>query len=281
MKRIGILLSMYFWRAHKISLRKTVKYKGVEVVYSQRGGGETLVLLHGFLEERGMWNNYAEAFASKLNVIVIDLLGQGESGCLGYVHSMNDHAQAVSAVLDAEEVEKFHVIGHSMGGYVALELANMFPEKINSLTLFHSTAYADSDERKKDRERVIGLAQRNKEVYIKTVIPSLFAEETRKMLQSEISELIETAIGFTEQGIMANIRGMMERPSLQHVLQNASFPKLIVHGSLDPVIKTEDIQALAKLNENVSLAQINGIGHMGHLEAPEKCLKTLMDFCKN
>ena len=262
-------------------MRKTVKYRGVEVVYSQHGGGDILVLLHGFLEDRSMWADFVKTFSLQFRVISVDLLGQGESGCSGYVHSMHDHAQAVNAVLEAEEVDNFHVIGHSMGGYVALELASAYPEKIKTLTLFHSTAFADSEERKKDRVRVIALAHRNKEVYIKTVIPSLFAEETREMLRSEINELVETAIGFSEQGIIANIRGMMERSSLEHVLQNATFPKLIIHGSLDPVIKTEDIQALAKLNENVSLAQINGIGHMGYLEAPEKCLEILMDFCKN
>lgn len=257
-------------------MRKSVQYKGVEVVYSQRGVGEVVLLLHGFLEERSMWNQFTDELSKTYNVIAVDLLGQGETGNLGYVHSMEDHAAAVAAVLDAEKVERFTVIGHSMGGYVAL--AEILPAKTQKLVLFHSTASPDSEERKKDRERVIELVKRNKSVYVRTVIPSLFAEHSRTGLQSEIQGIIDTANGFTEQGIVANIRGMMERKNRSAILKNADFPKLILHGELDSVISSESVEDLAALNPNISLQVVSNIGHMGHLEAPEKCLQIISDF---
>ena len=248
------------------------------MVYSQQGGGETIVLLHGFLEERGMWNNYSNELSQSNNVICVDLLGQGQSDCLGYIHSMADQAEAVKTVLDAEKVQTCFIVGHSMGGYIALELARLNPEIITGLVLFHSTAYPDTEGKKVDRERVISLAQRNKGVYVKAVIPALFAESTMEGLRDEIAEVSQIALGFSLQGIVANIRGMMQRESRVDVLRNADFPKLIIHGNQDGVIPNEDIEEQSKLNNNITLKVVEDIGHMGHLEAPEKCLEPIKEF---
>lgn len=272
---------MYFWQPDKISVRKTIDYKGVAVVYAQIGSGQPVVLLHGFLEERSMWNNYAAELGLEFNVISIDLLGQGQSGSTGYIHSMEEQAAAVTAVLVAEDVDRCTIIGHSMGGYVALALAEKQPNLVGGLVLFHSTAFADSEARKNDRERVIGLVQRGKRIYINAVIPSLFAEELRHSLSAEIEQLIAIAHGFSNRGIIANIRGMMERPDQTEVLKNGAFRKMIVHGELDSVIPTDDVLRLAALTHNIQLEIIDNIGHMGHLEASEKCLKLIIDFCKN
>lgn len=236
------------------------------------------MLLHGFLEERSMWNDYAVRLSENHQVICIDLIGQGESECLGYVHSMELHADAVKAVLDAEDIESCSVVGHSMGGYVALALAEKYPKIIDKLVLFHSTANSDSDERKEERERVISLAQRNKAIYVKSVIPTLFAEQTREKLTEEIQRVAELASGFPTQGIIANIRGMMERKNQFETLRKAVFQTLIIHGELDPVIATEDLQTQESLSTKISMKTIPEIGHMGHLEAPEKCYEILSNF---
>jgi pimeloyl-ACP methyl ester carboxylesterase len=261
-------------------LFNTIKYKDANVVYSQSGGGQTLVLLHGFLEDKSMWADCADELRSDFCVIAPDLLGLGETGNVGYVHSMEEMADAVYAVLEEEEVGNCTVVGHSMGGYVALALAEKYPEKVSALVLFHSTAYADSEERKKDRERVISLVQRSKSVYIKTVIPSLFADEWRKNSKTEIQDLIETANGYSNQGIIANIRGMMDRKSRAHVMADGNFAKLIIHGALDPIISTSDMETLADLNSNISLCVIKGVAHMGHFEAKDEVLSILKNFCK-
>jgi pimeloyl-ACP methyl ester carboxylesterase len=250
------------------------------VVYSQTGSGQALVLLHGFLEDKSMWDDFVSDLSTEFRVITPDLLGQGETGNLGYIHSMEDMATSVSSILDKEEIKRFTVVGHSMGGYVALALAEMRPKSLAGLVLFHSTAYADSDERKKDRERVIGLVQRAKGVYTKTVIPSLFSDEWRVKLKNEIQQLIDRANSYSDQGITANIRGMMDRKDRSFIMKDGEFPKLIVHGELDSVIATYDIEKQAALNENIELQKSADIGHMGHLEARDKTLAILKVFCK-
>ena len=147
--------------------------------------------------------------------------------------------------------------------------------------LFHSTAFPDSEDRKKDRERVISLVQKSKRVYINAVIPSLFAEELRDDLKLEIEHLINIANGFSDQGIIANIRGMMERADRNSVLKNGSFRKMIVQGELDSVISIDDAKKMAELDSNILLEIVRNISHMGHLEAPEKCFELISKFCKN
>lgn len=251
------------------------------MVYSQIGSGQPIVLLHGFLEERSMWNDYAEKLSSTFKVICIDLLGQGESGSTGYVHSMQEQAAAVATVLFNENVEKCKVVGHSMGGYVALALAEKHPDLIDGLVLFHSTAYPDLEEKKADRERVISLVQRNKSVYVNAAIPTLFAEHSRLILKNEIQQVIDIANSFSDQGIIANIRGMMERKDRSSLLKNGKFRKLIIHGEMDSVISLDDAKNIAALNDDIQLEVVENISHMGHLEAPEKCFQLIADFCKN
>lgn len=253
----------------------------MDVVYSHSGGGQTIVLLHGFLEDRTMWNNYAAKWSIDHRVIAIDLLGQGETGNLGYTHSMEEHASAVLAVLDAEKIDRCSLMGHSMGGYVALAVAEKRPKLLSHLVLFHSTAFADSEAKRNDRERVIELAKRNKQVYIKAVIPSLFGNLSRIGLVEEIEKLVEIAIGFTTQGIIANLQGMKDRTDRSQVLKNGAFKKLILHGELDSVISTSDMLKLEALSSDISLEMVPDIGHMGHLESPEECFALIDQMISN
>ena len=228
-----------------------------------------------------MWNSFRSALKDDFNIVTVDLLGQGRSGNLGYTHTMEEHAEAVREVLNTLRIDRFTVVGHSMGGYVALALAEMDEHKVARMIMFHSTALPDTEERRTDRERVIKLVQRGKKVYINAVIPSLFAEENSSRLKKEIEEVIGTANAFSQQGIVANIRGMMDRKDRTSILKTGGFPKLIIHGEHDSVIQTQDIQKQASLNENIRLEILEGVGHMGHLEAPEKCIKLISNFSKN
>jgi pimeloyl-ACP methyl ester carboxylesterase len=128
-----------------------IQYKK-SIAYSDTGKGTAVVLLHGFLENQKMWDNYIAPFAKKNRVITIDLLGHGETECLGYVHSMEDNANAVHAVLRVLRIRKAIFVGHSMGGYVALAFAELYPDSIKGLVLLNSTAKAD-DERKLNRDQ--------------------------------------------------------------------------------------------------------------------------------
>lgn len=260
-------------------MAKSVIYKETDVFYSQQGRGQTVVLLHGFLEERSMWDRIAKRLEKDFNVICIDLLGHGETGCIGYVHSMEDHAEAIQQILKKEQINSCIVLGHSMGGYIALAFAEEFPALVNGLVLFHSSALPDSAAKKKERERIIKIVQHDQSIFIRTAIPSLFPENTIAKYKNEIDATIEMAEGFPKQGIIANVRGIMERKDRTEVLKNGNFKKMMIHGTEDPIISNETVELQAGSSPEIRLEILDGIGHMGHIEAPLQCERIIADFC--
>ena len=124
----------------QIKALKTILHKNTKISYSDIGKGTALVLLHGFLENSTMWDFYIEAFAKKHRVITIDLLGHGQTECLGYIHTMEDMADAVHAVLHELHIKKAFFTGHSMGGYVALAFAELYADIVKGIVLLNSTS---------------------------------------------------------------------------------------------------------------------------------------------
>ena len=106
-----------------------ILHKNTKVYFTSQGTGTAVVLLHGFLENSSMWNEISKELSKKNRIICIDLLGHGASESHGYIHTMEDQAEMVKAVLDYLQLRKYILIGHSMGGYVALALAQLYPKK--------------------------------------------------------------------------------------------------------------------------------------------------------
>ena len=136
-----------------------------------------MVLLHGFLENKSMWNAFVPELAKKNRVITIDLLGHGETECLGYVHAMEDQADMVYALLLFLKIRKVVLVGHSMGGYIALAFAELFPDNVKGLFLLNSTSRADSEEKKINRDRAIVAVKQNYGAFVSMSIANLFSEQ--------------------------------------------------------------------------------------------------------
>lgn len=255
-----------------------VQFRRVPVHFTVSGDGPVVVLLHGFLEDSSIYSGMMDCLSTSYRVVCIDMPGHGLSGVLGYCHSMEDMASAVRQVLDTLGVDSCTLVGHSMGGYVALAFAELFPMKTDGLVLFHSTALADSEAKLKDRERAITLVMKNADTFVRSSLPMLFAEESRMRLNAEIDALADRAARFPARGIVANIRGMMDRPDRTHVLRDAKFPVLMIHGALDPVIPMDTILAQTAFSPDLQIEILEGIGHMGHLEAPKECLQLIVSF---
>ena len=262
----------------KITKVKKTKFKGVEVGYTRQGVGETLVLLHGFMEDSSMWDGFVADFTSQFDLITVDLLGHGASGCIGYVHTMEEQAEAVLAVLENEEVEKCVMIGHSIGGYVTLAFAEKFEDRLAGFGLFHSTAYSDTETKKIDRERAVTAIMDHRDLFVELTIPRLFAPSRHEEMKEEIEAAISLAKSHPQQGIIANTRGMKDRLDRSLLLKKATKPVLFVHGNEDPVLSNELAQKQIEDCPNVTAHFIDGVGHMGHLEAPEKCFNAISSF---
>lgn len=168
---------------------KTTHFKNTTISYTDQGKGTAIVLLHGFLENKKMWDAFIPEWSKKFRIITIDLLGHGETGCMGYVHSMENNADVVHEVLAELRLRKAILVGHSMGGYVALAFAELYPDMMKGLVLLNSTSRADSDERKTNRDRAIKAVKQSFQNFISLSISNLFSEENRERLSESIENV--------------------------------------------------------------------------------------------
>ncbi len=206
-------------------------------------------------------------------VVILDLPGHGQSGVFGAVHSMEFMAEAIQQLLSELKFESFILVGHSMGGYVALAYAEKYPNQISKLILLNSTSQSDSAERKLNRNRAIKLLAQEKTGFIGMAISNLFSEHSRKHYAKDIERLKLEAMQFSTEGIIANIKGMRDRKDRTLVLKNFQHPKWIVSGTDDPIVTLEQSKLLSK-NTQSTLKIVQG-SHMSWLENKEEIVKML------
>lgn len=254
-------------------------YKNTKISYSDTGKGNAVVLLHGFLENKTMWQDLVPELSKKNRIITIDLLGHGVTECLGYVHSMEDNAEAVQAVLSKLRIRKTIFVGHSMGGYVALAFAELYPEKIRGLVLLNSTSKVDSEERKANRDRAIKAVKKDYTTFVRLSTANLFSEENREKIIAEIEKVKLEALKTPLQGIVASLEGMKIRKDREIILHSATFPMLLILGKKDCVLNYEDN---LKQIENTAVKLVTfPDGHMSHIENKDELKGVLLDFFKS
>ena len=259
-------------------MEKSLSFKNIKISYTDSGKGPVVVLLHGFLENKRMWKEIVPKVSNTNRVLAIDLLGHGQTDCLGYVHSMELMAEVVLAVLKLLRIRKITIIGHSMGGYVSLALVDKRPEMIRGLCLLNSTSLSDDIERKKLRERANKMVQSNFTNMVRMSFVNLFGEENKAVFAFEIENALNDALKTSLQGYMACQEGMRIRPNRMAVLKNYSFKKLYILGKKDPVLSVEE--ALEEAKEIQAESVILSGGHMSHIENTNELLIALQKFVK-
>ena len=225
-----------------------------------------------------MWQDYAAFFSENYHVITIDLLGHGESDCLGYVHSMEDNANVVHEVLEHLYIQKTIIVGHSMGGYVGLAFAELYPNEIHKLVLLNSTSKEDSTEKKLNRTRAIKAVKQNYVNFVSLAIGNLFSENNRTRLEKEIEKVKTEALKTPLQGIIASLEGMKIRKDRESLLKQNLFPTLLILGKKDPVLNYDESISQIE-NTTVELVSFED-GHMSQIENKEELKNTLLDFFK-
>ncbi|WP_224484264.1 alpha/beta fold hydrolase [Robertkochia aurantiaca] len=255
-----------------------LKYKGTPIFYREEGKGTALILLHGFLEHSGIWDDLTAAFSDRYRVIRIDLPGHGNSGCNGYIHTMEFMAESVKAVLDHLRIRRAVLAGHSMGGYVALALSEKYPELPKALILINSTPLADSEEKKKNRDRAIAAVKHNHKNFIRVSVSNLFRPKNRKIFREEINTLKEEALKTPLQGIVAALEGMKIRLDREVIMYFTPYPKMVILGAKDPVV---DANSLAeRLKRSAADIVVLPDGHMSFIENREALKENIGNFLK-
>ena len=254
------------------------QYKNRSVHFTISGRGSTLVFLHGFLEDLSMWDKLESQLAQSHKVIRIDLLGHGATEVLGDVHSMEDQAEMVNAVLKELKIDRYAIIGHSMGGYIALALAELYPQDISGLCLMNSTSLADSEEKKQNRDRAVEAVKNNHKSFVRIAIPGLFAPENRNRFKESVMQAVQVGLQMTPDGIAAALKGMKIRKDRSLVFKNGNYPKLLVIGKKDPALDFDSL--LPQSNYPGVETAVFEDGHMSHIENREELEKHLTHFLK-
>lgn len=259
---------------------KTCLYKKETVTFFDKGKGKAVVLLHGYLGSYKIWESAINNLSRSYRVIAIDLPGHGNTACFGYAHSMDLMAKCVKAVMDHLRLKKYVIIGHSMGGYVGLSFADLFPDHLRGLCLYHSTAYADTEEKKNDRLRAIKAVKANRGIYTKNTIRNLFATKNLKYLKEEISFATRIAKQTSRQGIIAALYGMKDRPARDIILGLVEYPIMIVIGEHDNILPPQQLFEQAEIIKNKTILYLEHDGHFGFLESPIQSNKELRKFLR-
>lgn len=260
-------------------MQKSIIFKHVNIFFSDQGKGTAVVLIHGFLENSTMWKDIIIELSKKNRIITIDLLGHGKTDCIGYVHSMELFAETIAAVLKHLQIRKTILVGHSLGGYVALAFAEKNPQKIKGLCLMNTTSNEDDHERKKLRSRANKIIQNNFTNMVSMSFTNLFGKKSSTLFKEEMKLALNEALQTPIQGYIAAQEGMRIRPNRNHVLAKNNFKKLLIIGEKDPVLAYHtSLQEAKKTNSEFVVFPD---GHMSHIENKSALNSALKHFVKH
>ena len=245
---------------------------GIPIHISDSGKGDKIFLfLHGYLETLYIWDDFVKYLSKDIRVISLDIPGHGLSGTNKDVNSMAFCADVVKILLEKLEIkEDVVIIGHSMGGYIAIEAIKRYPDLFSGLVLMHSAPFADSEEKKAEKGREIELIRQNKLMQItKLAIPKMFASINLARLEDKIIEIEETAQIHDSEGIIASIEGMKRREDNSSVLACSPIPVILFHGKYDNYIPDEKVEEAGKMFPAMQIIRMENSGHAAFIEEPE------------
>jgi pimeloyl-ACP methyl ester carboxylesterase len=258
---------------------KVIVYKSLNIYYREEGEGFPVVLLHGLGEDKAIWDAQTACLGKDYRVIVPDLPGSGQSPLLAGDASIDELAGAVKAVCDKAGVGQCILIGHSMGGYIALAFAEKYPERLRAFGLFHSTAYADSDEKKAARRKMIDFIRKNgSPAFLRQSVPNLLADSTLSQHPEILNGLIDRYSGFQPESLIYYQEAMIGRPDRVGVLQHFAGPVLFVIGQQDKAVPIEHSLQQCHVPVLSQVHILENSGHMGMLEDSTRSNRILQTF---
>lgn len=259
-------------------MTKELLYQNKKIQYQIIGTGKPVLLIHGFGEDSTVWRNQLEHLSSRCQLIIPDLPGSGQSELIDDM-SIEGMAEAMHAIIHEENIDACPVIGHSMGGYITLALVEKYWNHVSAFGLFHSSAFADTEEKKATRQKGIDfIRQHGAFEFLKTATPNLFATVTKQERPQLIDEQIATLHNFLPDSLVSYYQAMMARPDRTMELKNAKVPVLFILGKYDVAVPLEDGLKQCYLPEKSYIHILQKSGHMGMLEEKDTCNGILEKF---
>ena len=270
---------------------KEIKIAGKRIFYRVLGQGKPVMLVHGFGETGDVWNDQVDFLNHDFRLIVPDLPGSGQSELIDDM-SMEGMAEVLKQILDKEISElsephqtspegggRVRLIGHSMGGYITVAFVEKYESLLRAFGLFHSSAFADTEEKKATRRKGIEFIKENGAFeFLKTSTPNLFAQRTKDESPELVGQFIQSLNNFSAEALVSYYESMIRRPDRTDLLRNTKLPVLFIFGEHDKAVPLEDVLKQCHLPEKSYFHVLHQSGHMGMLEETEKSNRLLEEF---
>lgn len=249
---------------------ETITVNGVRLAYERRGTGSPLVLLHGYPLDHHLWDEVAPFLVDTFDLILPDLRGFGESSTVDSFYTMEDIASDIAALLDHLEIRKAAIVGHSMGGYVALAFARLYPERVSGLGLVSSQVLADAPDRKEGRYKSAAeVADKGIGSVVAAMTPKFTSNQKLQEVARESMERQQPA------AYIGALKAMAERVDSTPLLSSLNVPVVLIHGDVDQLIPIDRAREVKAALPNAYLVEIRGAGHMPMMEDNEKTAEAL------
>lgn len=259
-----------------------ITVNNIAIRAGDNGKGKAIVLLHGYLETMEIWENTVTELSKKFRTVTLDLPGHGLSHFCEGSTTMEFMADCIKSLLDKLKISECFVVGHSMGGYVALAFAKKYPEMAKALCLFSSTPNADTEQKKKDRDREIEMIKAGKlELILKNNISRGFADINLLKFDEEIFAIEETATVSDTNGITACLQAMKLREDMNDFIKTIQQKTLFIFGKHDNYITFDIAENIMQKYPQATAVILENSGHNGFIEEPEESIKTLINFAED
>ena len=247
-----------------------VNVNSIQLGYERRGKGIPLVLLHGYPLDHHLWSEVVPLLTDRFDVILPDLRGFGSSTMIDTPHTIDDYATDIASLLDHLNIDKAAIVGHSMGGYVALAFARLYPERVRGLGLVSSQVLADPPERKEGRYKSAADVSANGiGSVVEAMAPKFTSDEKLQAYARTAMERQRPA------AYVGALMAMAERPDSTSLLSSFHFPVVIIHGDADALIPVDRAREVKAALPQAHLVEIKGAGHLPMIEAKEETAEAL------
>jgi pimeloyl-ACP methyl ester carboxylesterase len=249
-------------------------------IYSEQfGEGAPVILIHGFCETSQIWKPLINKLAFSHQVTILDLPGFGKSPLPDNTFSIADIAELVHQWIVEKDLQNSIIIGHSLGGYVILALAEKYSASMKGIGLFHSTAFTDDEEKKHSRNKTIDFVKkRGVKIFADSFVSQLFYSKNRARLEKEIQEVTVIAAETDEETLVKYMEAMRDRPDRTNVLKTFDKPILFIAGDQDSSVPIEKSKDQFEFIKYPFITILNNVGHMGMYEATVESFEVIHLF---
>jgi pimeloyl-ACP methyl ester carboxylesterase len=263
-------------------MQKEIQFKNVKGYYALGGEGEPVMPVHGFCGEGAVWDEMKKHLSKNFKLIIPDLPGYGKSQIINHkseIINVEFYAEYMNAIAEKENLQQFTLVGHSMGGYAALAFAELFPDRLKKLCLFHSHPYDDDETKKENRRKSIRfIEQHGTKLFTDELYNTLFAPAFYEQHPEVVEAIKEKATHYPPETLIDSTQAMINRKDRSNVLKNISVPVLLIIGRQDKAIDYDKGLAMCSLAPVTEVHILQEAGHMGMLEAPEKTAQMICNF---